>query len=116
MIDKADIIILYGLSIGRTDMMWWKEITEKVYHGDKYLIYCPYDISQRIDRKDEIIVRNKVLCSTLCDKMDVHISYRDMIFNHTLPIRQNRLFNFGVNDSLREENFKRVYDELLDTF
>lgn len=116
MISQADIIILYGLSIGATDRMWWQEIVNSANYDIQLLAYSPYDMTQPTVRKDEILVQNKLLCSELCEKMDVAPTIHTTIFNKTLPIRQNRLFHFDIGDQVREDNYKKVLDELIETF
>ena len=116
MISQADVIILYGLSIGATDRMWWQEIANSVSHGFQALVYSRYDLTQPTTRKDEILVQNKLMCSDLCNKMDVAPINHTTIFSHTLPIRQNRLFHFDIDDKIREDNFKKIMDELIESF
>ena len=51
MISKADVIILFGLSLGETDRKWWRLIGEKMTNNkrDVALLYFPYD-----NKKDTI--------------------------------------------------------------
>ena len=50
LINNADLIILFGVSVGVTDLIWWQTIGERL--ENKYdtlrIIYYPYDLSKDI--------------------------------------------------------------------
>lgn len=54
LIQEADIIVLYGTSLGKSDVNWWKLIGQRM-SGDEYplLIYLPYD-----ETKDQVAEPN----------------------------------------------------------
>lgn len=48
-INTANIIVLFGLSLGRTDAKWWKLIGERVNSCDDVrVIYLPYDAGKNL--------------------------------------------------------------------
>ena len=116
MINEANVIILYGLSIGKTDRIWWEEIVSNVIHNSQVLVYSSYDKQQPTMRKDEILVQNDRLRRNLCRMMPTPSEAYDAFFNKILPIRQNRLFNFHLSENAHDNNFRKIYDELISTF
>lgn len=42
-IQKADLICIYGSSIGNTDNIWWENIGARMYHSNCKLIIFHYD-------------------------------------------------------------------------
>ena len=85
LIEEADIIVLYGSSLGKSDDKWWKLIGKRM-QADNYplLIYLPYDESKNqvaepnhlrrwtleyvneIRERFDIILDEKVLANRMC--------------------------------------------------
>lgn len=42
-IENADVIILFGTSLGVTDQIWWNFIRANVFSKNKRIIYCPHE-------------------------------------------------------------------------
>lgn len=112
MISQADLIILYGLSIGATDQAWWKEIYQSVYNRNRAVVYVPYDSARPIRRKEEILISCKDFASALCAKMQVPPNLYSDVLDCIIPIRQNRFFDFGTDKNLHNRNFRKVCNEL----
>lgn len=112
MISQADMIILYGLSIGATDQMWWNEIYQSVYNRNRAVVYVPYDLTSPIRRKEEILISCKDFANTLCTKMQVPPNVYSHIYDCIIPIRQNRFFDFGTDEYLQNRNFRKVCNRL----
>lgn len=71
LIDKANIICLYGMSIGETDRTWWEYIGSNLYNYDKRLIIFWWDNEEdfspifseiRLEKVD--VVKEKFLSQT----------------------------------------------------
>lgn len=41
-LDKADIIVLFGLSFGESDLGWWSRLYSRAFTGGVQTIICPY--------------------------------------------------------------------------
>ena len=93
LINNANIICLFGLSIGETDKTWWEYIGNRILRGDaKLIIFWKSDnrISPIfIDKKlrAENMVKNRFLSMTsLADNVKqnilqhIHIAYNSEIF------------------------------------
>lgn len=52
LIRNANIIVLFGVSVGITDLNWWQAIGERIDnpHDDLRLIYYPYDVKKDTER------------------------------------------------------------------
>jgi len=56
MIKDADLLCLFGLSLGETDKMWWEAIGERMIHAPARLIYFLYD-KKPVRRNSHLIAR-----------------------------------------------------------
>lgn len=85
LINKADVIVLYGTSIGLSDAKWWRFIGQRL-NNEKYplLVYLPYDKKKdlaaepnrlrrwvgqsvkEIKEKFDIQLDDKILASRMC--------------------------------------------------
>ena len=76
LINNADIIVLYGSSLGPSDDKWWKEIGKRV--GNEIfplLIYLPYDEKKNLAVQPNHLRRwTKGYVHEIHDKFDVKIS------------------------------------------
>ena len=57
-IDRANMVILFGVSLGATDRMWWNYLDEQVAAYPKRIIYCPYEEDTSALDMSEVIIRN----------------------------------------------------------
>lgn len=113
MIGDADVILLFGVSLGKTDACWWQYIGNAMLQSHKALIYCPFDVNMPLMHKSQILRRNNQLIMEVRTaiepkKMDVLAPMKPI-----LPIRENRMFNLGVDHQSLEINFQLVSQELL---
>lgn len=101
LINAADIICIYGMSIGETDKTWWKYIGENMYNGNKKLIIFWWDneenLSQlfsdeRLNKRDE--VRGKFLLQTSLDENKKE-AIRDNIY---IVYKQEDIFSMSSID------------------
>lgn len=52
-IEESDIIIVFGMSFGKTDMRWWEKILGVLHdHGSKILIVHDYKPDKKMDKAD----------------------------------------------------------------
>lgn len=97
-IHRADIIILFGISMGETDQCWWNFIGKELYSNDKRLVYCPHDETNynEIDRRHcgTILRLNRQFSDFVIKKMSLDMANCDDIRDKIIPIRENKLFNF----------------------
>lgn len=113
MINDADVILLFGVSLGKTDACWWHFIGNAMLQSHKALVYCPFDVESPLLYKPQILRRNNQLIMEVRTaiepkKMDVLAPMKPI-----LPIRENRMFDFGVDNQSLEINFQLVSQELL---
>lgn len=113
MINDADVILLFGVSLGKTDACWWQYIGNAMLQSHKALIYCPFDTEKQLRNKTQILRRNYQLemyirAAIQPKKMDVLASTGPI-----LPIRENRMFDFGITNQALEVNSQLVCQELL---
>lgn len=54
LIGQADLICLFGLSLGKTDLMWWEAIGKRMMTSHARLIYFVYD-KTKVTRNSRII-------------------------------------------------------------
>lgn len=103
LINRADIIVLYGTSLGQSDVKWWKLIGQRMSQ-DNYplLVYLPYDENKdqaaepnhlrrwvrqsvhEIKEKFEIQLDEKTLASRIC------VAFNKQLFNIVKVSQQPR--------------------------
>lgn len=113
MINGADVILLFGVSLGKTDADWWNYIGKALLNTNKILVYCPFDTEHHLQQKTQILRRNhefsmKVRAALMSKDIDVLAPMGEI-----LPIRENRMFDFGIDHSTLDVNFQLVYQDLL---
>lgn len=95
LISNADIIVMYGLSIGETDRNWWKQVTNRVNaNGNvRLIVYSHLDKSiakddyARISREERKIYRKLYECNGVTNlkfglmNNQVFISFDDRLFS-----------------------------------
>lgn len=114
---QADVIILFGVSMGATDATWWKQLGQIVKGSNKRIIYCPYE------RKEEFVYHSRAIINRIHNTVNSFLNklyltesqFNDM-YSKVYPVRKNQMFNFGVFDDLKieqEKNLKQVINSLL---
>lgn len=68
-ISEADIIIIYGMSFGETDKVWWEVIEKRLleYKSAIAIVFSYEELQRRHDSKVEKVqkrIRNKLCCSS----------------------------------------------------
>lgn len=43
-LSRCNIFVLFGLSYGRTDKVWWNKILNRLTNGNAFAILCPYEL------------------------------------------------------------------------
>ena len=89
LLEGARIVVLYGLSIGDTDLKWWKKLTGNLING-KIIIYAHFHGQKPNDNQG---ARKKVIKENIRDKL---------------------LLKLGINDDMIEKLRKNVivtYDD-----
>lgn len=101
LINAADIICIYGMSIGETDKTWWEYIGENMYNGKKKLIifwwdndenFSPLFIEKYLNKTDDI--RDKFLQQTNLDENQKE-AIRDNIY---VVYKQEDIFSISSID------------------
>lgn len=113
MINDADTILLFGVSLGKTDADWWHYIGKAMMQSHKALVYCPFDLELNLHLKTQILRRNhefSMRARTALMPKDIDVLAP---MGKILPIRENRLFDFGMDQHSLDMNFQSVYQELL---
>ena len=108
---RADLIIIFGLSLGVTDKMWWHYLGNQVVDNKKRIIYCPYEKEDEDLDLSEIIIRNNGLINHCANSMHLTNNERNTIIQKIYPIRANRMFNFGLTNTA-EVNHSEVIARL----
>ena len=82
LIQGADLIYLFGVSIGETDLMWWQTIGNRFKKSDARIVYFAYD-KGNITRNAERISKYAACRSLLFNRMgitDPTKEQRDRVF------------------------------------
>lgn len=94
LINRADVIVFYGTSLGLSDVKWWRLIGQRV-SNDNYplLIYLPYDETKNQAAQPNHLRRwVKQSISEIKDKFDIQLD--DNILASRVCVAYNkRLFN-----------------------
>lgn len=114
-IEKAHLIILFGVSMGDTDKDWWHIIGNSLIGRNKRFVYCPYD-TEHITETTKILRRNNRLKEWAFKKCNLGSEKRSDFFSKCIPLRENRMFNFGINNEEIKQNFRLVYSKLHPTY
>ncbi len=81
MIQEANVIVLFGVSVGITDSVWWQAIGKRLDSSKDMLrvIYYPYDILKDTEKYPFRKLRwSKEYISFLKDRMDIKASVEDL--------------------------------------
>lgn len=107
-ISQADIIILFGISIGETDQRWWNYIGNCMYGNKKRLIYCPFD-EDHITETKKILRRNYDFSDFIFNRMiSLDANKRNDVFHKIIPLRENKMFDFCISRTLLKLNSSKV--------
>lgn len=107
-ISQADIIILFGTSIGETDQRWWNYIGNCMYGNKKRLIYCPFD-GNHITNMSKILRQNYDFSDFILNRMiSLDTNKRNDVFRKIIPLRENKMFNFCISEKRINFNFSKV--------
>ena len=106
-ISQADIIILFGTSIGKTDQHWWDFIGYRMNESNKRLIYCPYN-EEHITRTTKILQQNHKFSNFVANQTLLDSSRKSDVASKTIPIRENKMFNFKTPKVLIDIIFKNA--------
>ena len=116
-IEEADVIILFGVSMGLSDASWWRNLGRIVKGNGKRIIYCPYESPEDFVYTSRAIVsRIHNLILFFLNKLDLSVSQYDEMYSKVYPVRKNQMFNFGIYNDLKiaqEKYLKLVIDSLL---
>ena len=110
-IDRANMVILFGVSLGATDRMWWNYLGEQVAAYPKRIIYCPYEEDTSALDMSEVIIRNNGLITKCANNMYLANNAYSAVTPKIYPIRANRMFNFGLTHNV-EANHSKVIAQL----
>ena len=70
MISQADLICIFGLSIGVTDKMWWEAVGKRLLQSTSRLVYFAYD-NVSVSRNSRIIGRIQDARSLLLNRFGI---------------------------------------------
>lgn len=102
MIEESDIICIYGLSIGHTDRMWWKKITDWLHRSTYHKLIIYYKDGRDRSSSQRIIRAKNRVKDKMVENMDkgtmglpviegiktkICVSYNPDIFNFKGVIR-----------------------------
>lgn len=107
--ERADVIILFGVSLGETDSVWWKRLGSIVAGGGKRIIYCPYERREDFAYRSRAIV-NRIhnLIHFLLNKFYLSSSDYTKMENLVYPVRKNQMFDFLEGEDLKKEQEKNL--------
>lgn len=109
-IDRANMVILFGVSLGATDRMWWNYLGEHVAAYTQRIIYSYEEDTSALDMS-EVIIRNNGPINHCANSMHLTNNERNTIIQKIYPIRANRMFDFGLSNTV-EANHSKVIAQL----
>ena len=96
--------------MGRTDATWWYKIGLTMHKKHIKLVYCPYD-TVKLKRKSDILTRNHNFVEFVVSRLSARNSNFVIHLDDVLPIRENRMFDFGIPSKVVEENYAKLFVE-----
>ena len=57
LIDRAEVFVIYGASMGPSDKKWWQAIGKRLMSGDAVLFFFPYDSKKDVIRHENYLRR-----------------------------------------------------------
>lgn len=107
LIEKADVIVLYGTSLGQSDTKWWKLIGQRM-NRDNYplLVYLPYDESKD-QAKEPNHLRRWVMQSVrkVKEKFDIQLDEKNLAFRMCVAFNK-QLFDIARTPQRPDERIK----------
>lgn len=78
LIREANLICLFGVSIGDTDKCWWKEIGNNMIKSSKRIIYYTYDLDTP-HFNNQLIGKRRDYLNRLLQKCDLPLNDKDIL-------------------------------------
>lgn len=98
-INEADLFIIYGLSLGKSDHYWWKSITQKLLNCEAELIIYNYTDENTLETKEKCIKQLLEAAGNYTEKNYSNIKEYVFIINHNSTDNK-----FAFNTSLKQDN------------
>ena len=70
LIESSDLICLFGVSVGETDLLWWEKIGKRLLSSNARLIFFAYD-RDYVRRNNELIDKVQYYRSLLMERMGI---------------------------------------------
>lgn len=112
LIANADALLLFGLSLDKTDKTWWNTIARVLHGNNKKVIYVPYDTQPPTTDRHEVLERNEDLYQKTSSIFTSRTNY-SVSKGQILPIRGNQMFSFHFTDEDVKANYNKVVSPLL---
>lgn len=98
-IDKADIICIFGMSLGETDMTWWQYIGKSILNRQiRLLLFWKdnYQISNRF--QDELADKHDEIRDLFLSRTDLNEEQKKSISSRIyVVLNDERIFSYNVN-------------------
>lgn len=112
LINSSRYICLYGLSIGQTDLLWWKKIVEWLReNAERRLIYCVYKMPPEIvkSQTQQNRLSDKYRYEFL-EKCHVNDSDREKLRKQIVILYNTDVFTYSIKapDSGNDESEKKL--------
>ena len=78
LIARADLICLFGLSLGKTDLMWWEAIGKRMISSNARLIFFVHD-KTKVTRNSRIIGKMQESRSLLVERFGIDSAPNDLV-------------------------------------
>ena len=102
-IDTTDVFVIYGMSIGITDVKWWKHVVQRLLeHNDSYLVIVNYDgeYDQALPYTSSLVAKR--IIANLIEVSGCLPEYQNRLQSKIAVLLNTKLFSF--NSLLREES------------
>ena len=112
LIEAADVIVIYGASLGLSDEKWWRMIGARM-STDKYplLIYLPYDDKKNLYAEPNRLRRwTRDYVANIKNKFDIKLEDKVMFLNEASDkLNNNQMRKLLFKDRIRlRKDFKEI--------
>lgn len=100
-IREANLICIFGSSIGETDNMWWELIGEQLEKGCKLIIFSHKDKTYTVEIEDEIWEDEEAERKAFLDKTKLTEEQKEAVSKNIYVAINSDMFDIGQKDAVK---------------
>lgn len=114
-LEHSDVIIIFGISFGETDEIWWNGLRNATFNKNTCILYSPYENASILPLHETNVIRKIHYFKDFLAKRlsGGNLAIAQNLYNRIYPIRNNHLFEFRFSQQQRNEVRKEIIERLV---